>query len=51
MTLGLVMGLPRYFLNINSYFKSKFAVRCKPGYRFPHKAGGGKSGQYRAMHR
>jgi len=27
-----------------------FAIRCKPCYRFPPSAGGGKSGQYRAMH-
>ena len=28
-----VMGLRKYFLNTDPILKSKFAVRCKPGYR------------------
>ena len=35
MTLVLVTVQPKYFLNIDPHFKSKFAVRCKPCYRFP----------------
>jgi len=37
-------------LNINTLFKSKFVVRCKPCYRSSASSWGGKSGQYRAMH-
>ena len=35
MIPGLAMVLLKYFLNIDTYFKSKFAIRCKPCYRFP----------------
>lgn len=35
MTRVLVTVLQKYFLNTDPHFKSKFAVRCKPCYRFP----------------
>jgi len=35
MTLVLVTVPPKYFLNTDPHFKSKFAIRCKPCYRFP----------------
>jgi hypothetical protein len=49
MTLALVTEPQKYFLNTDTYFKIKFAIRCKPGYRF-RLGEGGKSGQHRAMH-
>ena len=35
----------------NSHSQSLSLLYCKPGYRFPFIAGGGKSGQQRATHR